>query len=423
MRKIKLLHLILCTLLLVGSVSSQTLFGLKKTVNGSTTIPFDVVSIDAMTGSSAVVLGTNSLIGVATGATTYDQQNRRYICWGFDTQNNQQLYVMDMENLITTSTLFNDQQPIEMEYDLQAQKAYGLWWDGSTEQFGEIDLQTGIVSSISSLPGVDAVAIGNSTFDSNTGTYIFIGVDGNQYKLYSVDAATGSIINSPTIWQNGDSFSALEFNNQSGGKLYGLYQDTDYDNFSQIYQTYYTDLRLVEIDLVSGTSTFIDPLNSVIGGYLPSYAVGGLCFDQGSEIYIVWVQNENGSYLQTVDVSTAALITSTTLTGEDYFYELQVDNSFFANAFYNLSSSNQNIGDNAALANVTLYPNPTSGSLTIASTEKIEQYTIYSSNGALVKQSTDVNDLELQVDFLTPGVYFLELKSPKGSVQKKFVVH
>ena len=91
MRKIKLLHLILCTLLLVGSVSSQTLFGLKKTVNGSTTIPFDVVSIDAMTGSSAVVLGTNSLIGVAAGATTYDQQNRRYICWGFDTQNNQQL--------------------------------------------------------------------------------------------------------------------------------------------------------------------------------------------------------------------------------------------------------------------------------------------------------------------------------------------
>ena len=423
MRKIKLFYFILCTLLLVGSVSSQTLFGLKKTVNGSTTIPFDVVSIDAMTGSSAVVLGTNSLIGVAAGASTYDQQNSRYICLGFDTQNNQQLYVMDMENLITTNTPFNDQQPIEMEYDLQAQKAYGLWWDGSAEQFGEIDLQTGIASSISTLPGVDAVAIGNSTFDSNTGTYIFIGVDGNQYKLYSVDAATGSIINSPTIWQNGDRFSALEFNNQSGGKLYGLYQDTDYDNFSQIYQTYYTELRLVEIDLVSGTSTFIDPLNSVIGGYLPGYALGGLCFDQGSEIYIVWVQNENGSYLQTVDVSTASLITSTTLTSEDYFYELQVDNSFFANAFYNLSSSNQNIGDNAALVNVTLYPNPTSSSLTIASTEKIEQYTIYTSNGALVKQSTDVNDLELQVDFLTPGVYFLELKSSKGSVQKKFVVH
>ena len=252
MKKIKFAFIIALMMITSGAAFCQILYGLKKTENGSSTIPFDVVTIDPMSGNTEIVLSSNSLIGVAAGASTYDQQNSRYICWGFDTQNNQQLYVMDLDDLETTSTPFSAIQAIEMEYDLQTQKAYGLWWDGSAEHFGEIDLTTGLVSSIAILPVVEAVAIGNSTFDSNTGTYIFIGVDTNQYKLYSIDAATGTILNAPTIWQNDDRYSALEFNNQNGGKLYGLYQDKDYDNYSQTYQTYYTDLRLAEIDLTTG---------------------------------------------------------------------------------------------------------------------------------------------------------------------------
>ena len=140
-------NILFLTVLMVtflGKVAiGQTIFGLKKTVNGSPTIPFDVVSIDQMTGVTSAVLSTNSLIAVAAGASTYDQQNSRYICWGYDTQNNQKLYVMDLDSLLTVSTNFNSIQPIEMEYDLQTQKAYGLWWDGTAEYFGEIDLLTG----------------------------------------------------------------------------------------------------------------------------------------------------------------------------------------------------------------------------------------------------------------------------------------
>ena len=90
-----ILFLTVLMVTLLGKVAtSQTIFGLKKTVNGSPTIPFDVVSIDPMTGVTSAVLSTNSLIAVAAGASTYDQQNSRYICWGYDTQNNQKLYVM-----------------------------------------------------------------------------------------------------------------------------------------------------------------------------------------------------------------------------------------------------------------------------------------------------------------------------------------
>jgi hypothetical protein len=125
--------------------------------------------------------------------------------------------------------------------------------------------------------------------------------------------------------------------------LYALYQDVDSNNYSVNFQSYYTDLRLVEIDLVTGISTLVDPQSTVIGGYLPGYAVGGLCFDQQSQTYIVRVQNELSTYLKLVDVSTANIVASTAINSNDYFYELQVDNSIFANSFYDLNVSVENI--------------------------------------------------------------------------------
>jgi hypothetical protein len=402
----KLLYLFLAISVACSSDAfSQTLYGLKKTENGSSTIPFDVVHIDPMTGSTEIVLSTNSLIGVAAGASTYDQLNSRYICWGFDTQNNQNLYVMDLDNLQTETNLFSSATAIEMEYDLQTQKAYGLWWDGTAEHFGKIDLSTGLVSSISILPGVEAVAIGNSTFNSNTGNYIFIGQEANQFKLYNIDASTGAIINSPTIWQNGDRYSALEFNNQSGGKLYGLFQDVDYDNYSQTYQTYYTDLRLAEIDLTTGDATIIDPQSTVIGGYIPGYAVGALCFDQQSQTYIVNVQNETGGYLKLVDVYNSNIIASTAISDDNYFYELQLDNYPFAIDAYNLLDSNENVQNN--LDYLTIYPNPSTDFVYINGTDKELVAIVIDLLGKQVLREY-INE-KLDISQLEKGVYILQL--------------
>ena len=402
----KLLYLFLAISVACSSVAfSQTLYGLKKTENGSSTIPFDVVYIDPMTGSTEIVLSTNSLIGVAAGASTYDQLNSRYICWGFDTQNNQNLYVMDLDNLQTETNLFSSAPAIEMEYDLQTQKAYGLWWDGTAEHFGKIDLSTGLVSSISILPGVEAVAIGNSTFNSNTGNYIFIGQEANQFKLYNIDASTGAIINSPTIWQNGDRYSALEFNNQNGGKLYGLFQDVDYDNYSQTYQTYYTDLRLAEIDLTTGDATIIDPQSTVIGGYIPGYAVGALCFDQQSQTYIVRVQNETGGYLKLVDVYNSNIIASTAISDDNYFYELQLDNYPFAIDAYNLLDSNENVQNN--LDYLTIYPNPSTDFVYINGTDKELVAIVIDLLGKQVLREF-INE-KLDISQLEKGVYILQL--------------
>lgn len=382
----------------------QTLYGLKKTVNGSSTIPFDVVNINPFTGATTFVLSTNSLIAVAAGASTYDQQNSRYICWGIDNQNNENLYVMDLDNSQTESNLFSSVQAIEMEYDLRYQKAYGLWWDGAAEHFGEIDLSTGLVSSVSILPGVEAVAIGNSTFDSNSGNYIFIGQEANQYKLYTIDSETGTIINSPTIWQDGVTYSALEFNNQNGGKLYGLFRDINYDDYSPVYGTYYTDLRLAEIDLETGNSTIVDPQISVISGYLPGYAVGGLCFDQQTQTYIVRVQNETGNYLKLVSVYNSNIIASTEISNNNYFYELQVDNFSFAVDAYNLSATNFNPAND--LNNLKIYPNPTSSYIYISYDDELEVI-LFDVLGKEINRGFYKNKVD--VSYLDKGIYFLKI--------------
>ena len=394
----------LILLLFIPLVSfGQILYGLKKTENGSTTIPFDIVNIDPLDGSTSIVLSTNSLIGVAAGATTYDQMNSKYICWGYDNQNNQNLYVMDLANLQTEINPFNSEQAIEMEYDLQNQKTYGLWWDGTAEHFGEINLSTGLVSSISTLPGVEAVAIGNSTFDSNNGKYIFIGYEVNQYKLYTIDVLTGTIIHSPSIWQDGNSYSALEFNNQNG-KLYGLLQDTDYEDYSQTYGNYYTNLRLAEIDLISGSATIIDSQSTVIGGYLTGYNLGGLCFDQQSQTYIVNVQNETANYLKLVNVSNAAIIASTPISNDNYFYELQVDNMPFAEDAYNLSSSHPD--DESTLGNITIYPNPSSDFMYVKNNIELEAVVIDLLGKELIREKITGR---LDISSLEKGTYILNL--------------
>ena len=396
----------------------QTLYGLKKTVNGSMSIPFDVVNIDPYTGNTTFEVSTNSLIAVAAGATAYDQQNKRYFCWGFNASNSKRLYVMDIDDSTSNDFNLTSIQPIEIEYDLQNQKLYGLWWDGSMEHFGEIDTQTGIATSIATLPGVNAVAIGNSTFDSNTGRFIFIGVSGNQTKLYSVNVLDGSILSSPTLFQSGDRFSALEFN-VNNNTLYGLVQDVDSSDFSSSFLSYFTNLKLAEIDINTGSIVSVNAQNPVISGYLPGYAIGGLCFDQSTQTYIIYVQNEVGTFLKIVDVISGNILASTPLTNNDYFYELQVDNYDFARSFYNLSKVENRI---SSAPEINLYPNPANHVLKYNSDFEIDKITIFNTIGQkIMEQNNPVRNF-IELKEMNRGIYYLQFKSSKHIVSKQFII-
>ena len=395
----------------------QTLYGLKKTVNGSMTIPFDVVNIDPSTGNTTIEVSTNSLVSVAAGATAYDQQNKRYFCWGFNASNSKRLYVMDIDDSISNDFNLTSVQPIEIEYDLQHQKLYGLWWDGSMEHFGEIDTQTGQATSIATLPGVNAVAIGNSTFDSNTGRFIFIGVSGNQTKLYSINVLDGSILSSPTLFQSGNRFSALEFN-VNNNTLYGLVQDVDSSNFNPSFFSYYTHLKLAEIDINTGSIVSVNAQNPVISGYLPGYAIGGLCFDQSTQTYIIYVQNEVGTYLKMVDVISGNILASTPLNNSDYFYELQVDNYDFARSFYNLSEVENSI---SSASEIKLFPNPADDFLKFCTDIEIDKITIFNLMGQIIlEQENPVGNI-IELKELNRGIHYLQFQSSHQIISKQFI--
>ena len=399
-------------------LKGQTLYGLKKTVNGSMSIPFDVVNINPSTGNTTFEVSTNSLVAVAAGATAYDQQNKRYFCWGFNTNNSNRLYIMDIDDSTSNDFNLTGMQPIEIEYDLQHDKLYGLWWDGSMEHFGEIDTQTGQATSIATLPGVNAVAIGNSTFDSNIGRFLFMGVSGNQTKLYSINVLDGSILSSPTLFQSGDRFSALEFN-VNNNTLYGLVQDVDSSNFSPLFFSYYTHLKLAEIDINTGSIVSVNAQNPIISGYLPGYAIGGLCFDQSTQTYIIYVQNEVGTYLKMVDVISGSILASTPLTNNDYFYELQVDNYDFARSFYNLSKVENRI---SSAPEIHLYPNPATHILKFNTDIEIDKITIFNTIGQkIMEQNKTVGNI-IELKKMNRGIYYLRFQSSQQIISKQFII-
>jgi len=59
---------------------------------------------------------------------------------------------------------------------------------------------------------------------------------------------------------------------------------------------------------------------------------------------------------------------------------------------------------------------------TLEAAERIERYTIYSTHGAIVKQSTVTNDFQVQIDNLASGAYFIVVTTAKGVARKQFIV-
>jgi hypothetical protein len=116
-------------------------------------------------------------------------------------------------------------------------------------------------------------------------------------------------------------------------------------------------------------------------------------------------------------------VASTSLNSVEGFYELQVDNSNFANNFYNLSATSgalDNLGNE--LIEATIYPVPAKYSLAIDSEEHIKSYSIYSAAGALITKEQNFNSSPIKVDHLTQGYYLIVIKTLKGLIRKSFII-
>jgi hypothetical protein len=367
------------------------------------------------------LFSTNSLSAVAAGATAYDQQNERYICWGFTTNNDQRLFVADIDSGVVVSQPIISGQPIEMEYDLNKQKTYGLWYDQSQsmEYFVSIDLNTGALSIVSTLPTVSAVAIGNSTFDSNLARYIFIGIENNQQKLITLDATSGNILSSVPINQNQVDIGGLEYD-VTADKLFGLHNQIDSSNYDPFFNSYGYKVYFAEVDLATGTITVVDttPVNQ---GLYAGYALGGISFDQQTQSYIGLLSGGVGSgsgfYLKVISAITGQVISSVSLGSSIDFIEIKCDNYSFAKNFYAL---NTNTTEEQTIEG-KIFPNPVTDWLTIELKETIEELNIYNVNGQLVQSIQQIQGNRINVSQLENGVYFLEARTPNGILRRTFL--
>ncbi len=73
---------------------------------------------------------------------------------------------------------------------------------------------------------------------------------------------------------------------------------------------------------------------------------------------------------------------------------------------------------------ITLYPNPTNNVFTVSSTvDMIRELTIYDNNGrAVLRQSINDFNGQVNVDNLTPGIYFVQMMTSDHIVTKKLII-
>ena len=72
--------------------------------------------------------------------------------------------------------------------------------------------------------------------------------------------------------------------------------------------------------------------------------------------------------------------------------------------------------------NLSIYPNPTKGDLSINTSEKIIAISIYNLIGVRVISGTETNKNKLNVKELSNGVYFIRINTEKGSITKRIII-
>jgi len=111
----------------------------------------------------------------------------------------------------------------------------------------------------------------------------------------------------------------------------------------------------------------------------------------------------------------------TSLGGIDFF-SISTNNYYFLDDFGYYA--NQPLGcildvEDFKLIQFSIYPNPSESVISIVSDSNIEQVNIYSLQGILIKNVSEINDID--ISHLSSGLYFIEVLSEKGKSVQKFI--
>ncbi len=417
----KMIILALCMLFAfqLTAQSNIILYGLSKQGNPSLNTPFDVSSMDPMTAVVTPLFSSNTGVAVAAGASTFDHGNKRFICWGFDNTNVERIYTADIDSGMIINQPLATSRPVEMEFDLNKQKTYGLWYDQSTatEYFVSIDLATGATTNIASIP-YNLVGIGNSTFDSNNARYFCLvgNMGSGGLELVSINANTGAVLTSVDLSTTTDAIvNAFEYDVNTN-KLHCLITENDSTVITS-FGDYGKKMFFGEVDWVTGQVTKISPA-PILTGEFTGYAIGGIAFDQQSQTYVGLLADDNGTELTLIDATTGTVVSK--VAPSQNFWEIQCDNVSFARSFYDPTNTT---GIPTQRSTVKAFPNPATDYLQLESEHTIQAVTVVNVKGQIVRQLTvtPATNYRLNVKDLISGTYFMTVQTNKGQEQITFI--
>lgn len=158
---------------------------------------YSLVSIDPNTGIYSTI-NTIKAMRSLSEEMIVDNNSHRIFLNCLDTSSHFTLISLDIKgNLLSKVTIPN---VTGLQYDNTTNKIYGLRYNGTQEEFINLDPSTGSVSTISSLPAdLFGIIQYSTTFDETQHRFIFAG--GNKSgsaRLFTVDVNTGTVIYSPT---------------------------------------------------------------------------------------------------------------------------------------------------------------------------------------------------------------------------------
>ena len=166
---------------------------------------------------------------------------------------------------------------------------FAIWENPSTNiyWFVSLDAGTGVKTDINSITGVSAFVAGSATaFNTDSMHYIFRGLNGSVYRLYTIDALTGNTLHSPLLAGN---VVGLHYN-CNDHMFYGMRESGNlYD--------------LVSVNPVTGTVNVIAPLSGI-----SSYVSESFSFNPHTQQLNMVIHNGVAFYLRSYSVISGAMI-------------------------------------------------------------------------------------------------------------------
>jgi len=340
-----------------------------------------LVQLNPLTGQFTSIGIIPNVNAVNLGSSTFDQRNSRYIFRGREAgSNSSKLFSINVVDASLANNPTLTESVIEWEYDLRNSKLYGLKFietgqlydttfvdyygyldtvlspiglPEGNEYLVSLDLDTGENTNIGFIDGVTLVSVNSSTFNSNDGTYIFIGKDSNNVKkLYNIDVVTGNVISSPAFTDY--NYFELEYSNVDD-KIYAIQNNNG-------------SLKYGELDLNTANFTLLNDFNFLSGG---GVAIGNTILDQQAGYYVLTGVVSGNKSIYIIDALTGNLINTAPL--NENINEWEIDNyTNFARTFYQLEDDIEFCNTNLILDTATIYSGNYQAGETLKSQSKIK---------------------------------------------------